>query len=98
MASIKKVQKNVKKPKALIDVSQKQHICVVSDVPEMTDEDYALVMKKVADSIDAVRATYFSNDAAMERILSRNFRDISYARLFQVLSNHKAAKEKISKH
>lgn len=79
--------------KSLIDISQKQKVSVVYNIPETTDEEYELLMKRVADSIDSIRATYYSSDAAKDRVLSRSFRDISYARLYQILANNKSSKE-----
>lgn len=78
---------------SLIDISQKQEISVIYNIPDTTDEEYELLMKRVADSINTIRASYYSSDAATDRILSRSFRDISYARLYKLLAHNKSSKE-----
>ena len=93
MSSKKKSRGKKIKNSSLIDISQKQKIEVVYGIPDISDEEYKLLMKRVADSTDSIRASYYSSDAAKDRILSRNFRDISHARLYQILAHKKTSKE-----
>ena len=93
MGSNRKSREKGTNNSSLIDISQKQEISIVYNISETTDEEYDLLMKRVADSIDFIRATYYSSDAATDRILSRSFRDISFARLYQLFAHYKSSKE-----
>ena len=76
--------------KDYLDVSKKQELSIVNDISEMTDEEYELLIKKVRESIEAIKTEYYSSDAAIDRVQSRNFMDILLAKISQLISSHKA--------
>lgn len=90
----KKKQLQVAKKKSLISAVGKSKISVITDVPEVSIEEYEKELERLQESFDRIRAIQYSMNAALERIQSRTFRDISYARMVQLLNKESEAKQK----
>lgn len=77
----------------LIDASKKNRISVAYAIPEMSDAEYERELKRMKQSLERIRTAYYSSDAALERVQSRSFKEISYSRLAKVLAEIKQRRE-----
>lgn len=79
--------------KPLIDATPKKDL-TVAEPAEVSEEDFQKELARLEESIERIRAQYFSSSAALMRIRERNFYDLIKAHLY-VLQNKREEQKKL---